>query len=221
MSVTRASLNELQVTAQKALEGAGVAPGLDRDGARAVVWLESRGLGGLAMLLNDFPHIGQGPLNCKDASVLANGRSCLVVGPLAVDLAVARLDQPITVEDCRSPLAAVAYAAGLAQSGRWFSVSWPDGEALVTGRGVDLKCSDSSSDLCQLVIRTGTSAPPPPHEGGVSAENLEARHVQSVNDGLMLDSASRDRLRQAANRVLVPASERSRSGAGAEVDDNE
>ena len=41
-------MSELEGMARKALEAAGVASGLDRDGAFAAAWCEAHGLGGLA-----------------------------------------------------------------------------------------------------------------------------------------------------------------------------
>lgn len=46
----KVSQNEVYRIAQRALEGAGAAYGIDRDGAHAVAWLDGRGLPGLAML---------------------------------------------------------------------------------------------------------------------------------------------------------------------------
>src|SRR5258708_36921108 len=51
----RVSQFEIYRLVQRALEGSGAPYGVDRDGAQAVAWLESRGLPGLRILQEDLP----------------------------------------------------------------------------------------------------------------------------------------------------------------------
>ena len=72
-----------------------------------------------------------------------------------------------------------------------------------------------------LTVASGEGPPPAILAPALTAVELEKRCEHTLNDGLFLASDARKVLLEAANRVLVPASEGSRSGAGAEVDDNE
>ena len=53
----RVSQFEIYRLVQRALEGSGAPYGVDRDGAQAVAWLESRGLPGLRLLQEDLPFL--------------------------------------------------------------------------------------------------------------------------------------------------------------------
>ena len=129
MTVTmRTSMSELEVMAQKALEAAGVASGLDRDGAFAAAWCEVHGLGGLAILVRDLDALSGVPTH-SEKRINAGGLSALIVGPLAIDLAMA-MNLELRVENIRSPSAALAYAVRRARNDRWFRLVWGDSEAL-------------------------------------------------------------------------------------------
>jgi hypothetical protein len=65
-----------------------------------------------------------------------------------------------------------------------------------------------------VTIRSGK--PPSTKDG----RRLASFHAQSLRDGIPVDPADWALIKQAATRVLVPASEQSRGGAGAEVDDS-
>ena len=219
MNVTiRTSMSELKVMAQKALEAAGGAPGLERDGAFATVWHETRGLDGLAMLVRDLDALSGLPTRI-DERIDAGGLSALVVAPLAIDLAMV-MDIELKVENIRSPFAAVAYATRRARDGRWFRLTWDDSEAVAAEGAATITRTDPDVATV-LTIASGEGPPPAILAPALTAVELEKRCVHTLNDGLFLAIDARKVLLEAANRVLVPASEGSRSGAGAEVDDNE
>ena len=211
-------MSELKVMAQKALEAAGVAPGLDRDGAFATVWHETRGLDGLAMLVRDLDALSGLPTRIGER-IDAGGLSALVVAPMAIDLAMV-MDLELTVENIRSPYAAVAYAVRRAGNGRWFRLSWGDSEALaVDGTAAIARSGPDVATV--LTIVSGNGLPPALPAPVVSPSELEHRRVHALKEGVFITRQARKMLLDAANRVLVPASESSRSGAGAEVDDSE
>ena len=211
-------MSELEVMAQKALEAAGVAPGLDRDGAFATVWHEARGLGGLEILVKDLDSLSGVPTRIGK-KMDAGGLSALIVAPLAIDLAMV-MDLELTVENIRSPFAAIAYAVRRARQGRWFRLAWDDSEALAAEGTAAISQTDPDVATV-LTIISGEGVPPVIPAAALTAVELERRHKDALKDGLFLASDARKVLLEAANRVLVPASESSRSGAGAEVDDNE
>ena len=219
MTVTiRTSMSELKGMAQKALEAAGVASGLDRDGAFAAAWCEAHGLGGLAILVRDLDALSGVPTH-SEKRINAGGLSALVVGPLAIDLAMV-MDLELRVENIRSPSAALAYAVRRARNDRWFRLVWGDSEALAAE--AQTMISLTNPDVAtELTISCGMGVPPIISDVTINSVELERRRMRALKEGLFLVRETRETLLEAAKRVLVPASESSRSGAGAEVDDNE
>jgi len=214
----RTSMSELEGMAQKALEAAGVASGLDRDGAFAAAWCEAHGLGGLAILVRDLDALSGVPTH-SEKRINAGGLSALVVGPLAIDLAMV-MDLELRVENIRSPSAALAYAVRRARNDRWFRLVWGDSEALAAE--AQTMISLTNPDVAtELTISCGKGAPPIISDVTINSVELERRRMRALKEGLFLVRETRETLLKAAKRVLVPASESSRSGAGAEVDDNE
>ena len=219
MTVTiRTSMSELEGMARKALEAAGVASGLDRDGAFAAAWCEAHGLGGLAMLVRDLDALSGVPTH-SGKRINAGGLSALVMGPLAIDLAMV-MDLELRVENIRSPSAAIAYAVRRARNDRWFRLVWGDSEALAAE--AQTMISLTNPDVAtELTISCGKGVPPKISDVTITSVELERRRMRAFKEGLFLVRETRETLLEAAKRVLVPASESSRSGAGAEVDDNE
>ena len=219
MTVTiRTSMSELEGMAQKALEAAGVASGLDRDGAFAAAWCEAHGLSGLAILVRDLDALSGVPTHSENR-INAGGLSALVVGPLAIDLAMV-MDLELRVENIRSPSAALAYAVRRARNDRWFRLVWGDSEALAAE--AQTMISLTNPDVAtELTISCGKGAPPIISDVTINSVEFERRRMRALKEGLFLVRETRETLLEAAKRILVPASESSRSGAGAEVDDNE
>ena len=211
-------MSELEGMAQKALEAAGVASGLDRDGAFAAAWCEAHGLSGLAILVRDLGALSGVPTH-SGKRINAGGLSALVVGPLAIDLAMV-MDLELRVENIRSPSAALAYAVRRARNDRWFRLVWGDSEALAAE--AQTMISLTNPDVAtELTISCGKGTPPLISDVTINSVELERRRMRAYKEGLILARENRVTLLEAAKRVLVPASESSRSGAGAEVDDNE
>ena len=219
MSVTtRISVRELEVIAQKALKAAGVALGLDRDGAFSAVWQEERGLDGLAMLIRDLDALSGVPTRLG-GTIDAKGLSAFIVAPLAIDLAMV-LGGDLTVKNLRSPLATIPYAVRRAFNGRWFKITWAENEVLTVNGEAAIACVKSDVASIMTVV-SGKNWPPTPPAVAVTAVELEQRRFKALMEGLVISSYHREVLLELASRILVPASDNSRSGAGAEVDDNE
>ena len=224
------SLAELRTAASRALEGAGAPAGSERDGARSAVWLESRGLRGAAALLSDLrtlsgPEIRRPNRTGNRAHVA--GCPVLVWGSTLIETAMLEAGDAILLEGCRSPRALLPEAAAQADHGWSFRLEAGGGGALVAGGETTLDRSFADLDAAdvRLIATEGpprAGLPPAPPRSRLTMPELEARHGASLARGLRLAPGDWKEIREAAARILVPATERSRSrGAGAEVDDNE
>ena len=224
------SLAELRTAASRALEGAGAPAGTERDGARSAVWLESRGLRGAAALLSDLralsgPEIPRPSLAGNRADVA--GCPILVWGSTLIETAMLAAGDAIVLEGCRSPRALLPEAAAQAGPIWHFVLRAGASRALVSNGDVTLDRSFADLDSADVHLaaahgRPRTRLPPSPSHARLCARELAARHGASLARGLRLAPGEWKEIREAAARILVPATERSRSrGAGAEVDDNE
>ena len=224
------SLAELRVATSRALEGAGAPAGTERDGARSSVWLESRGLRGAAALLRDLRAIAgteiRPPSFAGHRADLA-GCPILVWGSTLVELAMLEAGASTMLQGCRSPRALLPEAAAQAERGWYFLLEAGESRALVAGDEVllDRSFAELESADVRLIATAGrpvAGLPPAPSRARLTAADLGARHAASLANGLRLAPRDWGEIREAAARILVPASKRSRSrGAGAEVDDNE
>ena len=224
------SLAELRTATSRALEGAGVPAGTERDGARSAVWLESRGLRGAAALLSDLralsgPEIRR-PNRAGNRAHVA-GCPILVWGSTLIETAMLEAGEAIVLVGCRTPRALLPEAAAQADHGWSFQLEAGGCGALVAGRETTLDRSFADLDAAdvRLIATEGpppTGLPPIPPRCRLATPELESRHAASLANGLRLARGDWRAIREAAARILVPATERSRSrGAGAEVDDNE
>lgn len=225
VALARVSLAEVLQTCLKALEGIGLPHGLDHDTAANVTWLAARGLGGISILARELERLGAGatwsPPNIDDdgtaAVIQAVGATGVLLAPGAVDWALG--GRAVTVMNCAAPMLIMAEAARRSTDGVALVVSW----GIERGKST-AKCGGGHASL-SLDIRTARQAstvtiragkPPSAKEG----RRLAGFHAQSLRDGLPVDPEDWAIIKQAATRVLVPASDQSRSGAGAEVDDS-
>jgi len=214
----RISIRELEVIAQKVLEGAGVPSGLDHDGAHAVVWCEARGLKGIEALLCD-PRALSGFPERRATDIDAIGLSALCVAPLAIDLSMST-GKRLIVHNIKSPFVAIAYAVRKTCDDRWFELMWGSSRALVVkGKASMFRTKRSFSNI--LTIVSGRSVPSSILNPSVPASELEERYHCALNEGLVVKKSILETLVAMANQVLVPTSDQSRSSAGAEVDDNQ
>jgi hypothetical protein len=222
---TRVSHAEVLQTCFKALEGLGLPPGLDYDAAANVAWLESRGLGGISILAAELVRLGEDLMwtlpevddDGRTTSIKSGNSSGVMLAPNAVDWAAT--GRSVQVVDCAAPMLVMAEAARRSMNGLALTVSWGierGKSSAKCGGGVaslslDIRTARARSDV---TIRAGK--PPSAKDG----RRLAGFHAQSLRDGVAVDPTVWSEIKKAARSVLVPASEQSRSGAGAEVDDS-
>lgn len=209
---------EVLQTGLKAARGAGLPHGLDLDAAANATWLTACGIDGVSLLAGELGEEFRtvtGRMREMENGILqlcTGSRSGLVLAPGAVDLAL--LGRSVQVPGCRAAALVVAEAARRASPGRTLSVRW-SGE-----RGAEeIICEGDGSALGPLdrlpPIATVTVAPP-----GKAGRRTGTRFSPSTGS-LLVDPAAWAVIAEAAARTLVESSSRSRSGAGAEVDDSE
>ncbi len=225
------SLAELRTAASRALDGAGAPAGTERDGARSAVWLESRGLRGAAALVSDLHAVAKAAVRPpRRAGLRLDLADCpiLMWGSTLIELAMLEAGTAIVLEGCRAPRALLPEAAAQAAGPEWhFVLRAGTSRALVGGGEVTLDHSFADLDTADvhLVAAQGRPRGPLPAastRSRLSTPELDDRHRASLASGLRLDPREWRAIREAAARILVPATERSHSrGAGAEVDDNE
>jgi hypothetical protein len=216
----RVSQFEIHRLVQRALEGSGAPYGVDRDGAQAVAWLESRELPGLRLLQGDLPLLEgrfTGLTLKQDAGGMeidAAGISAIAYGSAVVDLA--RDGASLRLRHCRSPLFLLpaAVAAGVPLEIRWREIlcaAHPDaGASLWVGEGADALLDSTPTEVEIRGGSTAMSARP-----FLAPAELAGRYEISLAQGIEVDDALWRRIDAVAARVQVPASTESRlKGAG-------
>ena len=224
------SLSELRTAASRALHGAGAPAGTERDGARSAVWLESRGLRGAAALVAELGAVaeaGNRPPSFDGNRVDLAGGPVLTWGSTLIETAMLAAGTAIVLAGCRTPRVLLPEAVVQAAGHGWsFRLEAGGCEALVAAGETTLDRSFAELDAAdvRLIAAEGppaTALPPAPPRDRLATPELESRHAASLARGLRLGMDDWRAIREAAARILVPATERSRSrGAGAEVDDN-
>ena len=172
---------EIHRLIQRAMEALGAGYGVDRDAARAVAWLEARGLPGLAVFDRELAtlELGLPAARLQDQiepeTIIDLGGSAIACAGAVADLAVAKFRQSagarIRLRGCTTPLfliPALAEAALPAASLDWLA---DDGEVCVTagnGEATSLPAGPMLSLNEALAIPQGdtllavpAAAPPP------------------------------------------------------------
>ena len=209
---------EVLQTGLKAARGTGLPHGLDLDAATNVTWLAACGIDGISLLAGELgEELRTAPGRTRELAtglvqLCAGSRSGLVLAPAAVDLAL--LGGSVHLPGCRAAALVVAEAARRASAGRMLAVCW-SGE-----HGTEeIICEGDGSALGPLdrlpAVATVTVGPP-----GEVGCHTGPRFSPSTGS-LAVDQEAWAVIAAAAARTLVESSPRSRSGAGAEVDDSE
>ncbi len=231
---------EIYRLVQRALEAVGAGYGVDRDGARAVAWLEARGLPGLAQLAADLADLEHGirppklePGASSELDVAAGGGSAVAFAGAVIDLVVGRAaasasrQAGLRLRQCRSPLFLIPAAV---ENGRGFALalSWrgPSGDvvarleadgrfSLFLARGKELRLALLGLAPSDVEIDAAASheALPPVQAGLVMVldrDELGRRLAHFLDHGVDVDPAIWRRIDDVAARVQVPASEESR-----------
>ncbi len=191
--------------------------------AQSVVWLESHGFDGLAMLMESFDEdLCLQAVECDVTEtdtghiVDLNGGSLILAAHMIADLALenSESDRParLIVQNARQPKALIAALPLCASQGF---------DAFVTadGRGVYAKSAERSyttyhsaeTELC-LTCGAGLNAPQSDIDRTAKAIRCQAR--QNLMDGLFVNHKCIEKLQKIADRFLVEATEASRKGAG-------
>jgi hypothetical protein len=214
----RVSQFEIYRLVQRALEGSGAPYGVDRDGAQAVAWLESRGLPGLRLLHEDLPFL-EGRFtgltltrNTEGIEIDATGVSAIAYGSAVIDLA--RDGATLRIHRCRSPLFLLpaAVAASAAFEFRWGDILCAHGDA---GASLWFGVGEALLDPtpCEVQIRSRSAAMSA--RPSLDPAELGRRYEISLAQGIEVDDALWRRIDAVAARVQVPASTESRlKGAG-------
>ncbi len=240
----RVSQNEVYRMAQRALEGAGAPYGIDRDGAQSVAWLAARDLPGLAMLAaaldameGAFAPILPPHQDGTEGDLDLAGRPALVSAGSVMDCFALQLGDgqraALQLRRCRWPLFLLPLAASHAAHSRAVKLTWQAGAMMLT-------CIAAPAGQCRIVLEGGEAPPDALFlDAGPATVMLETptrnvratprtapQHVidttaldealrRSLGEGITVDDGVWARVMTAARRVLVPASEESRSrGAG-------
>ena len=214
----RLSQAEVLQTGLKAARGAGLPHGLDLDAAANVTWLAACGIDGVSLLAGELGEEFRtmpGRLHEMENGILqlCTGRqSGLVLAPAAIDLAL--LGQSVRVPGCRAAALVVAEAARRASASRTLAVRWSGErgaeEIICVGDGSALGPLDRLPAVATVIVT-------PPGEDGCRT----GPRFSPSTGSLAVDPAAWAVIAGAAARTLVESSCRSRSGAGAEVDDSE
>ena len=214
----RVSQFEIYRLVQRALEGSGAPYGVDRDGAQAVAWLESRGLPGLRLLQEDLPFL-EGRFtgltltrNTEGIEIDATGVSAIAYGSAVIDLA--RDGATLRIHRCRSPLFLLpaAVAASAALEFRWGDILCAHGDA---GTSLWFGAGEALLDPtpCEVQIRSRSAAMSA--RPSLDPAELALRYEISLAQGIEVDDALWRRIDAVAACVQVPASTESRlKGAG-------
>jgi len=209
----KCSLNEIAARLTEAALGAGLPRGVAEEVARAGRWLHLHGLGGCVAALEavrDAPAWPRPPLR-KDGQIICENAAAAVGGLAAADLLLA--DPGLTsawLGNLDSPLL-LAGLLGTATAGRSaaFSLEFPDGRlALVDGDGVSAHGPLPGRGASVTVRRAQTSP-------------VRTKRVAYPDDGYAVGDPVWAELGSLASRARVPATETSRSGAGAGSIDND
>jgi hypothetical protein len=239
----RVSQNEVYRTARRALEAAGAAYGVDRDGAHAVAWLAAHGLPGPALLAAslDLMDGAFAPLSPPrrvpgTPTIDLGGRPAVAWAAALIDcldLAQRAGMERLRLRACRWPLFLLPAALRYAERGRAIQLRWNAGAAVVicgldSASGCRIVVEDGPADLGSLFLNSAPVAVVLDAAGRnsrageraakvqlVDAAALDAALTRSLSEGIEVDAAIWARIAGAAQLVLVPASEESRTrGAG-------
>jgi len=239
----RVSQFEIYRICQRALEGLGAPYGVDRDGAEAAVWLEARGLPGLALLAADLEHLAKPdafagmtpPMAAAGgaAEVDAGGRPAVAFLGAALDFLqlLARRSPDgrgrLAIEHCRSPLFLLPAAVAAAGASASLRLAWGDVAAEIGSDSLSIRIAPGRSAAqalgergpCAVELALGQGEMPAEPGSGpqaaLSVADLGRAYDRALDEGVAVDDEVWRRLSIAAARVQVPASEVSRlKGAG-------
>jgi hypothetical protein len=199
--------NEVESLCLKAARGAGLEWGLAEEAGQAARWLAARGVGGPAALLRHLL-AARGKPASRPASVLAlvpEGSEPLCPIHLGATLSdVGTVQGTIAAGPVAAPLLLLPFLAHLA-GGEGIELSWETGRVGVGAGGLEGDWTALAA-MPFAKVRIGRAGGAP----------IARPHVR-----IPLAKATVDDLAALAMQTTVPATEQSRSDAGAKIDDND
>lgn len=200
--------NEVESLCLKAARGAGLDWGMAEEAGQAARWLAAHGIDGPAALLRHLTAaMGRPASKPKSVAVLepvgADPLCPIHLGAMVSDLG--QMDRGMAAGPVAEPILLVPFLARAAGSGRSTELVWDGGRIVICAHG-------ASGDIDALTqtqvahLRIGTFAALP---------------VTQPQGRLSLAPATLDGLGAMAMQTTVPATEQSRSDAGAKIDDND
>ncbi len=240
----RSSMNELSSLLKRVFESL-FAHSIDFEACAAdILWLETRQLGGVALLCDALPELAvYRSLNTEDLAsdhVNCGGSSLIPVACLIGDTLTARTltsgSGSMQLESAQHGMAVVPAIARAANRGMSIRARWVDAQkdlyhdfcfAAGEEHPRHIQCShpQHQADATALLIDSRTSPTTRAesscvgqhgdHGVSMNTEVFRQRVALSVENGLVIDDEHYAMLCSVADRLLVEASEESRRGAGA------
>ena len=219
------SLHEVISKSAQALRALNFPPGLDIENGKNIGWLESRGLPGLQMLVEEIKAASdtsnRSPIEInimKDTVQFSTqGHSAFNFAQSAVDFA--ENGKSVSVEKCRFPLLIFAEMARREHLPFGFHVRWIKDDEIITGAAIsgNSEVTINSGNLTEVYNLEITAV-----NDLIIKDPLDKLSNESAfeKNGISCDLDHWKSICATAKRVLVPDSEESRSSAGAEVDDS-
>jgi len=200
--------NEVESLCLKAARGAGLDWGMAEEAGQAARWLAALGIEGPAALLRHLTAaIGRPASNPRSVAVLepvgADPLCPIHLGATLSDLG--KLDRGMGVGPVATPILLVPFLARVAGSGQSTEMLWDGGRVVIGRHGV-------SGDIDALTQVQGVQ---------LRIEASSATPARQPQGRMPLAQATLDGLSALAMQTTVPATEQSRSDAGAKIDDND
>jgi len=191
------TLAEIDATTRKAARGCGCPWGLAEEAGKSARWLASHGLPGaetLATLLHD-----------REGCCAGTGKPCaLAIGASLADRATEIRDNPVETGETDASLILLAQMGRAADAlDRGYVLEWEGGHATLARHAVSIEGDVTASRMtCRAATDRDGGTPPSP------ASRMVADDAWAALNAL-------------AHRILVPATDASRAGAGAGTRDND
>ena len=221
----RLSLHEVISKSTQALRALNFPPGLDIENGKNIGWLESRGLPGLQMLVeeikaaSDTSNRSPIEINIMKDTVQFSSQDYSAFNFAQSALDFAENGKSVNIEKCRFPLLIFAEMARRKHLPFGFHVQWIKDDEISKGSAI--------SGNSEVTINSGNLT---------AIYNLEITRVKDLiiknplkilshespfeENGISCDPDYWNAICATAKKVLIPDSERSHSSAGAEVDDS-
>ena len=222
----RLSLHEVISKSTQALKALNFPPGLDIENGKNIGWLESHGLPGLQMLVEEIKAASdtsnRSPIEInimKDTVQFSSqGYSAFNFAQSTVDFA--ENGKIVSVEKCRFPLLIFAEMARRKHLPYGFYVQWIENDEIITGAAIS---GNSEVTINSRKLTTAYDLNITTAKNLIIQNPLEKKLSNKIafeENGISCDPNHWKAICATAKKVLVPDSKQSHSSAGAEVDDS-